>query len=79
MRNWNSIGLVNVNVPFGFYRTYEEQRISPTQKPADFFQRVLSPTQRLAIRRFFFFIRLFLSSRSDAMSGCLGMLRMAAE
>lgn len=43
------------------------------------FQRVLSSTQRLAIRRFFFLIGLFLFSRSDALSGCLEMLRMAAE
>jgi hypothetical protein len=37
-----------------FYLTYKERKIRLTTKPA-YFQRVLSSSQRLAIRRFFLF------------------------
>jgi hypothetical protein len=59
------------------YLAYEEQKARLTRKPADF-QLVFPSIRRLAIRRFFFLIGLF-PSRSDAMSGYLEMLRMAAE
>jgi hypothetical protein len=59
------------------YLAYEEQKARLTRKPADF-QLVFPSIRRLAIRRFFFLIGFFLSSRSDAMNSCLEMLRMAA-
>jgi hypothetical protein len=65
------------NALLGFYLAYEEQKARLTRKPADF-QLVFPSIRRLAIRRFFFLIGLFLPSRSDAMNSCLEMLRMDA-